>query len=184
MIRNREGEVPLSIDLTKNLRVVHYRGKRIADPCGSSELPWQEYHGARNRIVRACLAHGTTGPKLECPLTADVDDPYGMPGWPNGDNDAVYWVIDDQLNHERYIYVQITAPRGVTQAWLASIVDALQEMPFWGVGISNIRRGYVIVMSTLLLVTGKPFEGCDDVASVIRAMRVNLNYPPRRRSRK
>lgn len=168
----------------KDIRVVHYVGERITDPRGAAELPWQEYHEARNRIVRACLAHGTTGPMLECPLTADVEDPYGLPGWPLGDEDAIYWVVDDQLNDERYVYVQITAPDGVTQAWLASVMDALQEMPFWGVGISNIRRGYVIVMANLLLVTGKPFKGCDDVASVIRAMRVNMNYPPRRRSGK
>jgi len=167
----------------ENLRVVHYRGKRIDDPCDKNELPWQEYHRARNRIVRACRVHGPTGPMLELPIRDDVGDPHELPDRPLGDPDETYFVLDDQLNDERYIYVDLTRPSGVTLPWLSSIVDALQEMPFWGVGISNIRRGYVIVMCNLLLVTGKPFEGCMDVPSVLRAMRVNMNYPPRRRQR-
>jgi hypothetical protein len=44
----------------------------------------------------------------ECPINDGEDAPVD---WPLGDRDPLdFFVVDDQFNHERYIYVEIVRP--------------------------------------------------------------------------
>jgi hypothetical protein len=76
----------------------------------------------------------------------------------SGDQDPLYFVLDDQLNHERYIYIDMLSRSALSRSWLADIVVALATLPYWGVGIMNIAKGYVLIFPNMLLVAGEQFE--------------------------
>jgi hypothetical protein len=82
------------------LTVEHFRTRRVPN-LYSGELSWGIYQTVRNAIVRACRSHGPTGPMGEFPVerkSADISD------WKHGDENPVYWIVDDQYNDEMYIY--------------------------------------------------------------------------------
>jgi hypothetical protein len=158
--------------LRHDLRIVHHNMRRIADPrVLAGPMPWQEYHAVRNTLVRVCRRHGPTGPMGECPLSEDADAPDGRT-WPLGDDNPTYFIVDDQANDERYLYMEVR-PQGITEAWLSDLLKTLISKPFWGVGIANIRRGYLLFIPPVCLASGRCFHDCDDVPSLIGAWRVN-----------
>jgi hypothetical protein len=65
--------------------------------------------------------------------------------------------VRDQLNHERYIYIDMLSREAVSRGWLEDIVVALGTLPYWGVGITNVANGYVLIFSNMLLVAGSQF---------------------------
>ncbi len=141
--------------LDSNLRIVPYGVSRIPDPWAAAhELSWQDYHHARNKIVQACRRHGPVGPMGLC----DVRPDSNQARLEAGDEDPVYFVLDDQLNHERYIYIDMLSRSALSRSWLADIVVTLGTLPYWGVGIMNIARGYVLIFPNMLLVAGTQFE--------------------------
>ena len=152
--------------------VVHYTAERIPDP-NPGELPWQIYHSVRNAVVRACREFGPTGPMGECPIVVGPDDPPGE-DWPAGDRPCVFYVIDDQLNYERYIYMEVEPTAPVSAEWLARLVAVLREYPGWGIGITNVREGYVLLFADRIMVTGPAFAGCRDAAAVVQSLRARL----------
>ncbi|MBI3466578.1 MAG: hypothetical protein HY000_26490 [Planctomycetes bacterium] len=162
------------------LLIEHYTDDRIPNPYPDGSLPWQVYQAVRNAIVRTCRKHGPTGPMGECPLDAPVRSPYGLRGaWPLGDDPCVFFVVDDQYNDERYIYLEVCREEQFTEHWLYNLSDALRDFPGWGIGIKNLNLAYILVFEDRLMVTGPIFEECEDVPSVVRAARKVLNcYDP------
>jgi hypothetical protein len=150
------------------LVVEHYTADRIPNPYPGGELPWQIYHTVRNAVVRTCRRHGPTGPLGERPL----DQAYVQSAkqWELGDEDPVYWIVDDQYNHEMYLYMEFQDARGCTPEWLADVTRTLAEFPGWGIGVASLKKGYVLIFTDRLLVQGPGFRECRDAASVVRAM--------------
>ena len=101
----------------------------------------------------------------ECPITA-ADEPPTR--WPLGDPEPIsFFVVDDQYNHERYVYVEIVRPAAFTGEWLRKLVHTIGQFPGWGVGIMAFRQGYILAFGDRLMVNGEIFAGCSDFASVV-----------------
>jgi hypothetical protein len=119
-------------------------------------------------MVQTCRRHGPTGPLGERPL--DEDDLESAMHWERGDEQPVYWIVDDQYNDEMYLYLELEDARGCTAEWLADITHTLAQFSGWGIGVVNLKRGYVLVFADRLLVQGPGFRGCRDVRCVLKAM--------------
>ena len=160
----------------ENTRVVHYLDERVIDPRDQPgyELPWQEYHEMRNRLVLVCQTLGSVGPFGECILTSDPNGP-NTEDWKLGAKDPDFWILDDQLNHERHLYVEVLQRAKLTIEWLARLTQCFLPSPQWGVCIKNLRGGFAIPFPHMLLVSGSIFENCDDVAACVRSMQLNLD---------
>ena len=153
------------------VRIEHYTDDRIADPEGN--VPLRTFHKVRNAVVRACKSHGPTGPMGLFPfgkVPGDASDVFTAWG-KTADSDPVYFVLDDQLNHERYQYVECLNPDHFTEAWIRDLMAALVGFRGWGIGIKNIPGGYILVFADRLMVTGHCFEGVNDLSSLIESAR-------------
>jgi hypothetical protein len=56
--------------------------------------------------------------------------------WELGDPDPMYYIIDDQYNHERYLYGNDPFNPG----WLLSTTQALRGHAGWGLGTRISRK--------------------------------------------
>jgi hypothetical protein len=149
--------------------IEHYTAERIPNPYPAGDLPWQVYHTVRNAVVRCCRRFGPTGPMGELPI-ADSDSPDSEKNWESGDDDPVdYYIIDDQYNSERYLYMELLRPEALHADWLRDLMAALGSHPGWGVGITNFEEAYALVFSDKLMVTGSAFAACHDLAALLRA---------------
>ncbi len=150
----------------RDLRIVHYVDTHIVDPRGQTTLPWEEYQAARNKILEVCRRFGTIGPMDLYPLQEGLtkDDAHRL--WKSSPlYDPDFFVVDDQLNDERYIYVEINGS-AFSKEWIGDICDTLDEMRGWGVAVKNILNGYLILFPALLLVNGSVFQNCIDLECV------------------
>jgi hypothetical protein len=153
--------------------VVHYAVERIPNPSPGG-LPWQVYHSVRNAVVRTCREFGPTGPMGECPIVVGPDRPP-VRDWPPGDDPCDFFVVDDQYNDERYIYMEVEPTAALTGEWLARMLAVLRDHPGWGIGISNVAEGYVLLFADRIMVTGPALAGCGDAAAVLRALRAGAS---------
>jgi hypothetical protein len=145
--------------------IEHYTAARIPNPYPEGELPWQIYHAVRNSVLRCCRRFGTAGPMGERPITADADTPDS---WPLGDPEPTdFFVVDDQLNHERYIYVEVESARAFTKEWLLDLMHSLGPHSGWGVGIITIEEAYILAFADKLMVTGTVFGNCSDIDCIV-----------------
>ena len=138
-------------------------------PC---KLPWQVYHNVRNTIVRTCRRYGPTGPMGEVKIDENVEDPYRQIAeehdfWQDGDHDPHYYIIDDQYNHERYVYAELYGDDPFNAGWLASITAILREHRGWGLGINNIPDSYILIFGKRLMVKGKKLSRCKTASEVV-----------------
>jgi len=108
----------------------------------------------------------------EAPITGDAEEP--LDGWELGDNPCEYFVLDDQLNDEQYIYIELYHARYFTEDWLRALMTTLREFPGWGVGLRAFEAGYILVFADRLMVTGPNFEQCTDIACVVRMGQANM----------
>jgi hypothetical protein len=148
--------------------VEHYTEERIADPDGNAS-PW-DFHQARNAVVRACRLHGPTGPFGELPLEKLHDADEWLSLWERGDKDAVYFVVDDQCNSERYQYVECTNPQYFTKEWILDLMATLREVPGWGIGIDSVPGGYALLFADRIMVTGSCLENAHDLPSFVESV--------------
>jgi len=84
-----------------------------------------------------------------------------------------FFVLDDKMNDERYIYVEASSAH-FSERWIASVVKCLGASPGWGVGITNLKNGYLIILENILLVNGPIFDGADTIRMVVEVARDNL----------
>jgi hypothetical protein len=169
----------------KRLKVKRFVSDHVDNPFPGGQLPWQVYHAVRNAVVRTCRRYGPTGPMGEVRIDGEVADPYmhlaqDINSWEAGDPDPTYFILDDQLNHERYIYAELLDADALTVEWLAAVVAALREFPGWGLAVSNIPDAYVLIFGDKLLVKGRAFESCRDAVAVAGAAQQQLRRGPKR----
>lgn len=98
-----------------SLPVIHFTEERIPDgEPGCRVITWQQYHLARNAVLKVSRQHSTVGPMGEAPIVPGKDMP--REGWIVENDSPDYYVTDDQYNdHERYIYME-PRPQRVTAA--------------------------------------------------------------------
>lgn len=149
-------------------RIHYYTEERIENPYPLGELPWHVYHTVRNAIVRCCTEYGSVGPMDERPILDDEEESDSK--WQVGADDEEFFVLDDQMNDEQYIYVELTQPDVLTEAWIQAVMKTLIDFPGWGVGL-GFRAGYILIFADELLVTGECFKECQDLAALVVAGR-------------
>jgi hypothetical protein len=166
------------------VQIEHYTEERITDPDGNASL-W-DFHQARNAVVRACRLHGPTGPFGVLPLEKLDGSDEWLSLWERGDPNAVYFVVDDQYNSERYQYVECTDPQYFTEQWILDLMAALCDVPGWGIGIDSIPGGYALLFADRIKVTGNCLKNASDLPSFIdsvhEALRNKDTYAEQRRS--
>jgi hypothetical protein len=157
----------------ESLTIEHYTAERIPNPYPEGDLPWQVYQTVRNSVLRCCRKFGTVGPMLECPINDGESEPLGNWATAEGfDND--FFILDDQLNDERYIYIEVGRADAFTSDWLLGLMYTLAEHPGWGVGIDCIIYGYILVFAEKLMVCGPIFADCLDVKCIVQQARPSL----------
>jgi hypothetical protein len=162
-----------------DLSVKHYESDRVPNPYPGGDLPWHVYHRVRNAVVRTCRRYGPTGPMGERKLGNwfsrtflgfGQDAIQMLDTWESGDDNPIYWVVDDQYNHERYLYMDLTKPTACTVGWLEDITDTLEKFPGWGIGINSLTDGYALIFARKLLLAGPGFRKCKTAAQMLEAM--------------
>jgi hypothetical protein len=153
------------------VRIEYYSTDRIPDPDGNAT--GLDFHETRNAIVRACRRHGPTGPfgVLDLDRADGKRDLFDI--WERGDPDAVYYVVDDQYNSERYQYVECDADY-LTDAWILDLMASLVNTPSWGVGICCIPMAYVLIFADRIMVTGEIFKNVNDLATLTERARHSI----------
>ncbi len=158
-------------------RIVHFTDSRIMDPRGKVVLDHKEFHQARNSVLNVCRNFGTIGAMYEFPLDSGLTEKEADIKWKStGIKHPDFYILDDQLNYERYIYVEINNGHLLSMAWIFSIIECLNGLSGWGVGITNVNQGYILIFRDLILVNGSTFELCTDIDSVLTGGRVNIRF--------
>jgi hypothetical protein len=88
---------------------------------------------------------------------------------------AKFYVLWDEkgLDH-RYAYVEVLDPAVFTAEWVEAVAEVCSRHKGWGVGIDNLKDGYVLVFADRVMVKGLPFADCRTVTDVATAGRGQL----------
>lgn len=142
----------------QNIPVIHYRAAHIPDDRpGAGSRAARRFWNVYTDVVDLCRKYGPVGPD-------DRDAGYDY-------EDFVFWVVEDQYDEERYQYVEICRPEGMTEDWLLELAALLKrKWPRWGVGV-RIPLGYLMVFPDRLMVTGRTFRRCTTIPAVIASTR-------------
>ncbi len=135
-----------------NMSVVQYDADYVPNPNPAGETAFEEFWQVRASVLAASQEHGETGPE-------------------STDN-AIYWIVDDQYNDERYQNMEVYKPEGWTIEWLTALMGPLREHEGWAISIGNIDQGHLLVFADRLMVTGPTFENCVDLESVVSAAKL------------
>lgn len=152
--------------------IEHYTADRVPNPNPRGETTFQLYHTVRNAMVKCCRRHGPVGPLGILPIS--FWGSYNVFKWKKGDPDPWYWIIDDQYNEELYLYAEILKKDALTLPWLHDVGKTLSKYPGWGMGINNIKNGYVLVFANKLMVHGEAFANCNSVDAVVSAAQSSM----------
>ncbi len=76
-----------------NMSVVQYDSDYVPNPSPTGETAFEEFWQVRASVLAASQEHGETGPESK------------------SDN-AIYWIVDDQYNDERYQNMEVYKPEG------------------------------------------------------------------------
>ena len=151
--------------MTSSWPIEYYTAERIPNPNPSGRMSWQQYHIVRNSVVSCCRRFGRTGPLGELRIT-DEKQP-ALDDWERGDNEPLdYWVVDDQYNDERYLYLYAMHSAAFTEDWLRALMTTLSRWVGWGAGM-QLRDSYLLVFADRLMVTGTCFRGCCDISDLV-----------------
>jgi hypothetical protein len=153
--------------------IEHFTAEHIPNPNPAGKTPWYVYHTVRNAMVCCCRGHGPTGSMGI--FTFDPQRPEFMfDQWAGGDADPWYYIVDDQYNSERYLYIELCRTEALTIEWIRSVCLALSRYPGWGMGIVNIPDAYVLIFDRKLMVHGEPFEECHTAVEIVEVGRAQL----------
>jgi hypothetical protein len=141
------------------VKVIHYTASRVANPNRRGDTTYAEFEEVRQGIIATCRQFGVTGPDA---------GPDGR-----SENPA-YYVVDDQYNSELYQYAEVYERAALSKAWVSAVMRTLASHTGWGVGIKNIKNGYLLIFADRLMVTGPAFAGSNDLAAVAAAASRNL----------
>jgi hypothetical protein len=114
-----------------------------------------------------------------------MDDPEFVDergDWPNAHLQPDFFIVDDQYNDERYLYVSVCDKACFTLEWVLDLLQTLRDLPGWGVCITNVENGYLILFSERIMVTGKTFSCCNNLLQLVERARTSLILPPFRSS--
>ena len=155
----------------KELAVEYYFDEHIPNPAPGGKLPSRVFQTVRNAVVRTCRRHGPTGPLGELPL--DKPNLNVIEDWQHGDENPIFWIVEDQYNDEQYLYMEFNDGMAFSSRWLEDITSTLRQFPGWGIGL-GLAKGYVLIFADRLMVTGQPFKRCKTATDVVEAVRKQI----------
>ena len=158
-----------------SLKVKAFTQDHLPNDYPGGDLPWQTYHTVRNALVQTCRRYGPTGPMGVCKIVPDVEDLARMlvkdcDSWELGDPDPMYFILDDQMNHEQYCYAELYGEDPFNAGWLLSITETLRVFKGWGLGVGNIPDSYILIFGNRLLVKGR-LAKCQTAVEVVEEAR-------------
>ena len=135
-----------------SLKVKAFTQDHLPNDYPGGDLPWQTYHTVRNALDLARM------------LVKDCDS------WELGDPDPMYFILDDQMNHEQYCYAELYGEDPFNAGWLLSITETLRVFKGWGLGVGNIPDSYILIFGNRLLVKGR-LAKCQTAVEVVEEAR-------------
>jgi hypothetical protein len=63
----------------------------------------------------------------------------------------------------------------MSKAWISALMRTLTKHSGWGVGVTTVKNGYLLIFADRLMVTGPAFAGCADLTAVATAASQNLD---------
>lgn len=133
---------------TSKTQIVYYDADSLPDgKQGDRSISYDKFYDVRYDVVKACGEHGTT-----------------LPDGTNAAEDPVYFIVDNWYNDwERYQYLEVCKPSGLTRTWLAALMKVLRKHDGWRIGVGGLGDGYAVVFSDKIMVTGDAFRQCNSV---------------------
>jgi hypothetical protein len=143
----------------------------VPNPFPGGNCPWQVYHTVRNSLVKTCRRFGPTGPIGTLQIIPNVEDLNDLlvknfTLWESGDPDPMYYILDDQLNSERYCYAELYGNDPFNAGWVLAIAQALKDFDGWGLGVQNIPDSFILIFCDRLLVNGR-LAWCQTASQVV-----------------
>jgi hypothetical protein len=90
------------------LPVIHYDADYVPNPNPKGRTPFKEFWQVRGAVLETSQSVGETGPET------DARSPR-------------YYLVDDQLNDDRYQNMEVVDPEGWTTDWLAALTTCLRD---------------------------------------------------------
>lgn len=133
---------------TVETQIVYYDAESLPDgKQGDRSISYDKFYDVRYDVVKACGEHGTT-----------------LPDGVNAAEDPVYFIVDNWYNDwERYQYLEVCKPPGLTRDWLDALMVVLRKHDGWRVGVGGLGDGYAVIFSDKIMVTGDAFRECDSL---------------------
>lgn len=141
--------------MRRNVVIETYDTERVENPAPRGEVDPAQWMKIRNTLVTVCRKHGPTGPLGTFNFTALDRTGDFLEAWELGDDNPSYFIVTDQFNDiDRYHYIELTTAAALTKEWVNDIMDALLTFRGWGLGVSNINGGYMLIFANRVMITG------------------------------
>jgi len=141
----------------------------------TAQFDWRAFYGFRNNVIRALGQFGTVGPLGEVDLLADEDEAPNFIGETVDDPD--FFVVDDMHNAHDKISIVECAVRHVNAEVIHALVKMAALFPGWHV-ILNMGDSGLRVFGDRVLVGGRRFWDCSDIAAIGRRCEGDVDYGP------
>jgi len=151
-----------------DLRIVRFVGNVTdARNCNYQyEMSEEEFHQARNALVRVCKRHGRTGPTGEYQPNEETGRLFEQ-----GDEPPEFFVVDDQLNDSRDLLIGIFNPSALTVDWVMDVARTLSEMPGWAVWLRNLADVGAAILPSVILVIGEELQDVETAEELVEQLK-------------
>jgi len=143
-----------TLEIAPDFPIVTYSGDQVPSSLtadSNDELETGAWYAVRKCVLLESSCYGHVGP----------DDPSDT---------KQFWLVDDCLNDKCFQYMEILDPSVATKDWIAAMIHVLQAFPKWGLGVTNLSDGYLLIFGDRLMVTGPSFASCRTVSDVGKAL--------------
>lgn len=124
----------------------------IPNPHLDGETPFEEFWTVRSKVLAGTGPYGKTDP----------DD---------GSDSPDFWLVEDQLNHERYQLMEFNSAEAVSVELFESLSSALKATEGWGIIINGFDYGHILLFEDRLVLAGSLFDGCTTIENVASAVK-------------
>lgn len=90
-----------------------------------------------------------------------------------------FYILDDQYNNETYHHAELQ-PNAASSDWIYDLNKCLKLLNIdipdsnWGLCVTNINRGYMIIFSDSIHLTGEVFDSCNDIEQILSVLKKEL----------
>jgi hypothetical protein len=140
-----------------------------------AQFDWRAFYGFRNNVIAVLRQFGTAGPLGQVDLsTADDEAPKFI-----GKNvdQPDFFVVDDMYNAHDKMSIVECAVQHISEEVIQALVKIAARFPGWYVMI-NMGDSGLRVFGDQILVGGRRFWDCQDIADIGRRCQSDVDYGP------